>query len=162
MHTICIVDTLGRKTLIVWRRLSVVSAYYSKNETPTLWITIYEKGRRIDWIYYSYIGSSGLSFLEPCFFIVPSIEVHIVTWRQKAGLVSRIDAATAMEQGRKHVSTAKNKHITMEEPLNAVFSIWSMSRLYSENHWEKLSSHDLGVGVGSNQSESLSHIVRRR
>jgi hypothetical protein len=32
-------------------------------------------------------------------------------------------------------------HTTIEELLEAVFSLRSVPRLYSEDHWEKLASH---------------------
>jgi hypothetical protein len=37
----------------------------------------------------------------------------------------------------KHMSTAMDMHATIEELLEAVFSMWSMLRLYSEVHQEE-------------------------
>jgi hypothetical protein len=143
-----------------------MSVHYSNNETPTL---RRKKGRAVNYVWIRtknrfnlslFYALEVLDFFGTMFFIVPSMEVHTVTWRQKAGLMDQTNAATARQQRSKHVSAAKTKHTTMEEPLNAVFSMWSMPRLYSENHCEKLVSHD--SGVGSNQSGSLSRTVRRR
>jgi hypothetical protein len=45
----------------------------------------------------------------------------------------------------KHVSLATDTHSTMEEVLEMAFSMLSVSRLYSESHWEKLDSQELRV-----------------
>jgi hypothetical protein len=36
----------------------------------------------------------------------------------------------------KHLSMATDMHAKTEELLEAVFSMWSMLRLYRESHWE--------------------------
>jgi hypothetical protein len=41
----------------------------------------------------------------------------------------------------KHMSVALATHATKQEMLEAVLSMWSMLRLYSEGHQEKLPSH---------------------
>lgn len=51
------------------------------------------------------------------------------------------ETAAARKRLEKHVSTATNMHATVEELLEAVFSMWSVPRLCSEGHWEKLASH---------------------
>jgi hypothetical protein len=40
---------------------------------------------------------------------------------------------------------ATDMHATTEEPLEAMFSMRFMPRLYSEDKWEKLVSHGSGV-----------------
>jgi hypothetical protein len=60
----------------------------------------------------------------------------IVTWRPKAGTVERIKAAIASQRSFKHMSATTNKYATIEEPLEEVFSIRSVSRLYSEDRRE--------------------------
>jgi hypothetical protein len=70
--------------------------------------------------------------------------------------VERKEAATARQQISKHAPTATDMHATLEELLDEVFSILSIMRLYSEDHREKLVSHESEVdshgsedGVGS-------------
>jgi hypothetical protein len=46
----------------------------------------------------------------------------------------------------KHVSGATNKHVTIEEFLEKMFSKRSVPRLYSVVHWEKLASRESEVG----------------
>jgi hypothetical protein len=41
----------------------------------------------------------------------------------------------------KHVSVALATHATKQEMLEAVFCTWTMPRLYSEGHQEKLANY---------------------
>jgi hypothetical protein len=59
--------------------------------------------------------------------------------RQNSG--ARRDAA-AMQQLDKCMSIAMDVHATMQELLEAVFSMQSVLRLHGEGHCEKLASHD--------------------
>jgi hypothetical protein len=55
------------------------------------------------------------------------------------------EAAIARQRRGKHVSAATNQHATIEGVLEAVFSVWSVPRLYSEDQREKLVTlHKLG------------------
>jgi ribosome-interacting GTPase 1 len=47
------------------------------------------------------------------------------------------EATTATQRRGEHVSAATNKHATIEELLETVFSVWSAPRLYSEDKREK-------------------------
>jgi hypothetical protein len=47
-----------------------------------------------------------------------------MTWQLKAGIVEE-EVAIATQQRGKHVSAATNKHATIEELLEAVFSVRS-------------------------------------
>jgi hypothetical protein len=42
-------------------------------------------------------------------------------------------ATVARQQCGKQLSAATDTHVTMEETLEAMFSMWSMSRIHSEN-----------------------------
>jgi hypothetical protein len=46
--------------------------------------------------------------------------------------------AIARKRCGKHGSTSTNEHTTIEELLEAVFPVWSVLKLYSEDQWEKL------------------------
>jgi hypothetical protein len=48
----------------------------------------------------------------------------------KARIVEQKDAVIAKPQHSKHVSLAMNKHATIGELLEVMFSMWSMLRLY--------------------------------
>jgi hypothetical protein len=48
------------------------------------------------------------------------------------------ETTVARKRLDKHVSMATDTSATTEEPLEAVFSMWSVPRLYSEGHLEKL------------------------
>jgi hypothetical protein len=61
--------------------------------------------------------------------------------------VEQEDAAIARQQRRKQVSAATNRHATIEELLEVVFSLWCMQRLYSEDQQEKLVSRRSGSVV---------------
>jgi hypothetical protein len=50
--------------------------------------------------------------------------------------VEQEELAIARQQHGKHVSAAMNKHATTEKLLEAEFSIWSMSRLYSKDPFD--------------------------
>jgi hypothetical protein len=72
--------------------------------------------------------------------------------------VEQEEAAIARQRRVKHVSAAMNQHPAIEELLEAVFSVWSTPRPYSEDQLEKLmsrrlesavSSHELQVSSGS-------------
>jgi hypothetical protein len=58
-----------------------------------------------------------------------------MTWQLKAGIVEE-EAAIARQRHGKHISTAMNKHETIEELLEAVFSMQSAPRLYNEDQWD--------------------------
>jgi hypothetical protein len=60
-----------------------------------------------------------MDFFGTMFLIVPSMEHD----NSRLWKVDQTDVATARQRGSKHMSMAKNKHITMEEPLTAVFSM---------------------------------------
>jgi hypothetical protein len=49
----------------------------------------------------------------------------------------------AREWLNKHAPAATDMHITMEELLHVVFPMWSLLRLFVEEHWEKLVSKSL-------------------
>jgi hypothetical protein len=51
-----------------------------------------------------------------------------LTWRLKAGIKEQGVVAVAY-----HVSTGTNKHASVEELLEVVFSMWSLPKLYSED-----------------------------
>jgi hypothetical protein len=59
--------------------------------------------------------------------------------------MEQAEVAIAKQWHGKHVSTAVNQHATIEELLEAVFSMQSVPRLYSEDQWEKLVSRKLAV-----------------
>jgi hypothetical protein len=48
------------------------------------------------------------------------------------------ESAIARQRHSKHVSTATNQCATVEELFEAVFSVWSILRLYIEDQQEKL------------------------
>jgi hypothetical protein len=48
------------------------------------------------------------------------------------------ESAIARQRRGKHVSTATNQHVIIEELSEAVFSVWSSPILYSEDQREKL------------------------
>jgi hypothetical protein len=50
------------------------------------------------------------------------------------------DAAIGRQQCRKYISAARNQHATIEELLEAVFSVWFVQRLHGEDKQEKLVS----------------------
>jgi hypothetical protein len=60
----------------------------------------------------------------------------------------------ARQQQGKHVSAAKNKHATIEEFLEAVFSTWCMLRFYNEDQLDEPESRQSvkGQSVVSRQS----------
>jgi hypothetical protein len=78
--------------------------------------------------------------------------VHNVTWRLKAGIVAQKEAAIAKQRDGRHLSSAKNKHLTIEELLEAVFLMRSVSRLYIEAQRKKWESGYTRFGAGSNTS----------
>jgi hypothetical protein len=59
-----------------------------------------------------------------------------------------VDVAIASQQRGKQVSAATNKHTTIEELLEVVFSMRPILRLYNEDQMGFGSQH-LEVGVGS-------------
>jgi hypothetical protein len=59
--------------------------------------------------------------------------------------VEQEEAAIARQRRHKRVSTSTNKHATVEELLEMVFSIWSVLRLYSEDQPEKSVSLELRI-----------------
>jgi hypothetical protein len=61
----------------------------------------------------------------------------------------------------KNFSTAMNKQATIEEPLEAVFSVWSMPRLYNEDQLDK-PENQLSVRGWSLWLAVLSCIVNSR
>jgi hypothetical protein len=65
---------------------------------------------------------------------------HVVTWRLKARTVKQEEAATARQRHIKHVSAVTNQNATTEELPEAVSSMWSAPRLYSEDQREKSES----------------------
>jgi hypothetical protein len=52
------------------------------------------------------------------------------------------ETAIARQRHGKHVSVAVDMHATVEELLEAVFSMWSVPRLYNENLWANYLSHE--------------------
>jgi hypothetical protein len=70
--------------------------------------------------------------------------------------VERIDAAIARQRRGKHVYAATNQQATIEDLLEAAFSMRSMPRLYSEDQREK------SVGSRSRRLAVLSCIVSNR
>jgi hypothetical protein len=50
-------------------------------------------------------------------------------------MVEQEDVAVARQRHSKRISTATNKHVTTEELLEIVFSMWSAPRLYNEDHF---------------------------
>jgi hypothetical protein len=63
-----------------------------------------------------------------------------VAWRLKVGIFEQEKAAIARQRCRKQASAATNRHGTIEELLEAVFSMMSVTRLYSEDQQEELVS----------------------
>jgi hypothetical protein len=61
-----------------------------------------------------------------------------VTRRLKPGIVEQEEEAIARQWRCKHVSAATNQHATVEELLEALFSVRSVPTLYSEDQREKL------------------------
>jgi hypothetical protein len=55
-----------------------------------------------------------------------------VTKHLKARTVEVEKVAVAKYRGGKHISTATDGDEKIEEPLEVVFSLWSMPRLYTE------------------------------
>jgi hypothetical protein len=55
-------------------------------------------------------------------------------------IAEQIDEDNARQRPGKHMSAATNKHATTEELWRAVFSVWSVPRLYNEDKREKLLS----------------------
>jgi hypothetical protein len=49
---------------------------------------------------------------------------------------SRNSAAISRQRPGKHVASAKDRHAEIKEMLEAVFPMWSVLRLYSEDQWE--------------------------
>jgi hypothetical protein len=72
-----------------------------------------------------------ISMLETCRGLKIS-NIDIVTLRLKARILEIEEAAVARQRRLKQVSSATNKHATTEELLEAVFSIPSLPRLYSD------------------------------
>jgi hypothetical protein len=58
----------------------------------------------------------------------------IVTWRLKARIVEREETAIASQRLGEHAPAATDAHATMEELVDAVFSMRSVPRQYSEDH----------------------------
>jgi hypothetical protein len=58
-----------------------------------------------------------------------------------------IKAAVGRWRRDKDVSVATSKHAAIEELLEAMFSMWSMARLYSENQQVKLVKRSWGVSL---------------
>jgi hypothetical protein len=67
--------------------------------------------------------------------------INIVTWHLKGGIVEPEQMAAVRLCLSKHMSAAMDMPATIEELLEAVFSMQSMPRLYSEGHREKFVSH---------------------
>jgi hypothetical protein len=59
--------------------------------------------------------------------------------------VEQEEAAVARHWRGKHVSAATNQHATIEELLEAVFSVQSVPGLYSKDQWEKSVSQSVSV-----------------
>jgi hypothetical protein len=51
------------------------------------------------------------------------------------------ETAVARQRLDKHLAAALDMHATIEELLEALFSVWFVPKLYSESHQEKLVSH---------------------
>jgi hypothetical protein len=60
-----------------------------------------------------------------------SYGVSNVTCGLKAGIVEKEETTTARQRLSKHASVAIDTHTTLEELLEAVFSVWSEPRLYN-------------------------------
>jgi ribosome-interacting GTPase 1 len=60
----------------------------------------------------------------------------------KARIVEREKTAVARQRSHKYISASTHKHATIEELLDAVFSLRSVTRLYNENEREKRVSRD--------------------
>jgi hypothetical protein len=60
-----------------------------------------------------------------------------VTCHLKGGIVEPEETAVARQRLDKHLAAAVDMHAAIEELLEAVFSVWSVLKLYSEGHQEK-------------------------
>jgi hypothetical protein len=81
-----------------------------------------------------------------------------VTRQLKDGIAEQEEMAIAMQWHIKHLSTVTSQHMRTDELVEAVFSMWSATRLYGNNQQEKLvrqklklvvRSHELQVRSGS-------------
>jgi hypothetical protein len=61
--------------------------------------------------------------------------------------VEQEDAAVDRQRRGKHISATKNKHATIEELFEAVFSMRPLPRLYSEDQQQKQSFKGLGFNT---------------
>jgi hypothetical protein len=55
----------------------------------------------------------------------------------KGAIIEPEETTVARQPLYKQLSAAMDKHATIEELLEAVFSVWSVLRLYIEGHREK-------------------------
>jgi hypothetical protein len=70
-----------------------------------------------------------------------------VTSRLKAGIVEQEEADIARQRLGKHISAANNQQAKIQELLEAMFSVWSAPKLYSEYQLEELVSWRLQSAV---------------
>jgi hypothetical protein len=61
--------------------------------------------------------------------------LYIVAYLLKARIVESEETAVARKLHGKHISSVTNTHATIEELLEAVFSLRSVPRLYKESAW---------------------------
>lgn len=80
---------------------------------------------------------TALLFYEHKIFVTVKCEHTVICW-VKEGIADPEKSAIARWQHGKYVSPATNKHVAIKELLEAMLSIWSMPKLYSEGHWKKL------------------------
>jgi hypothetical protein len=66
----------------------------------------------------------------------------------KATTVEPKEMHIARKRHGKQVSSATSTHTTMEEKIEAVFSMQSMPRQHNEDQWEKKVSGELALVVG--------------
>jgi hypothetical protein len=64
---------------------------------------------------------------------VDALEMCIVTWQRKVGIVEWINVSIAWQQRGKHMSAAVNKHTTIEDPL---FPVWPLLDSAVENMYQ--------------------------
>jgi hypothetical protein len=62
--------------------------------------------------------------------------IYTVTLHLQGRIVEPKGTVVARQRRDKHVSAATNTHATTEELLEAMFSMQSVSMLYSDGHWE--------------------------
>jgi hypothetical protein len=81
-----------------------------------------------------------------------------MTWRLKAGILERIDAAIARHLRGKHVSASADTDATIEDE---VFSVRSVPRLYNEDQLDQPQCRQ-SVGGRSRRLAVLGYIVSSR